>query len=102
MRRKRKLSMFKILAIMLFIASAALSYMIYKVDLLPNKYLYLVLGGIAFINIFFDIFLMRKKAKKGVRVFFSILTIIVIAIMCFVGHYILNTLGFLSKIASTK
>ena len=102
MRKKRKISLFKLLAILLFIASVALSYMIYKVDLLPDKYLYLVLGGIVFINIFFDIFLMRKKAKKGVRVFFSVLTIIVIAIMCFVGHYILNTLGFLSKIASTK
>lgn len=53
-------------------------------------------------NIIFDIFLMRKKAKKGVRVFFSFLTIIVIGVMCFVGHYILNTLGFLSKITSTN
>ena len=74
-RRKRKISIFKILALILFLASLFMSYIIYKVNLLPNKYLYLVLGGIVFINIFFDIFLMRKKARKGVRGFFAFLTI---------------------------
>ena len=101
MKRKRKLSIFKVLALMLFVASLFMSYIIYKVNLLPDKYLYLVLGGIAFINIFFDIFLMRKKAKKGVRGFFAFLTIIVLGIMAFFAHYILNTLGFLAKIGPT-
>ena len=100
-RRKRKLSIFKILALILFLASLFMSYIIYKVNLLPNKYLYLVLGGIAFINIFFDIFLMRKKVRKGVRGFFAFLTIVVLGVMAFFAHYILNTLGFLAKIGPT-
>ena len=100
-RRKRKLSIFKILALILFLASLFMSYIIYKVNLLPNKYLYLVLGGIVFINIFFDIFLMRKKARKGVRGFFAFLTIVVLGVMAFFAHYILNTLGFLAKIGPT-
>ena len=102
MKKRRKISLFKVLALILLIASIALSYMIYKVDLLPNKYLYLVLGGIGFINIFFDIFLMRKKTKKGIRWFFAFLTIIALGLMAFAGHYILNTLGFLSKITATN
>ena len=97
-RKKRKLSIYKVLALMLFIASIFMSFIIYKVNILPNKYLYLVLGGIVFINLLFDMFLMRKKAKKGLRIFFSFLTIVVIGIMCFIAHYILNTLGFLAKI----
>ncbi len=97
-KRKRKFSIYKILALMLFIASIFMGYIIYKVNLLPDKYLYLVLGGLGFINIFFDIFLMRKKAKKGIRIFFSFLTIILLGVMCFIAHYILNTLGFLAKI----
>lgn len=101
-RKKRKLSIFKILALMLFLASLFMSYIIYKVNLLPNKYLYLVLGGIAFINIFFDIFLMRNKARKGVRGFFAFLTIVVLGVMAFFAHYILNTLGFLAKIGPTN
>jgi len=100
-RRKRRLSIFKILALILFLASLFMSYIIYKVNLLPDKYLYLVLGGIAFINIFFDIFLMRKKARKGVRGFFAFLTIVVLGVMAFFAHYILNTLGFLAKIGPT-
>ena len=74
-KRKRKFSIYKILALMLFIASLFMGYIVYKVNLLPDKYLYLVLGGLCFINIFFDIFLMRKKAKKGLRILFSFLTI---------------------------
>ena len=97
-KRKRKFSIYKILALMLFIASLFMGYIVYKVNLLPDKYLYLVLGGLCFINIFFDIFLMRKKAKKGLRILFSFLTIIVLGVMCFIAHYILNTLGFLAKI----
>ena len=88
-RKKRKLSIFKILALMLFLASIFMSYIIYKVNLLPNKYLYLVLGGVAFINIFFDIF-------------FAFLTIVVLGVMAFFAHYILNTLGFLAKIGPTN
>ena len=86
---------------MLFVASLFMSYIIYKVNLLPNKYLYLVLGGIAVINIFFDMFLMRKKVRKGVRGFFAFLTIVVLGVMAFFAHYILNTLGFLAKIGPT-
>ena len=99
--RKRRISIFKILALMLFVASLFMSYIIYKVNLLPNKYLYLVLGGIAVINIFFDMFLMRKKVRKGVRGFFAFLTIVVLGVMAFFAHYILNTLGFLAKIGPT-
>ena len=62
--RKRRISIFKILALMLFVASLFMSYIIYKVNLLPNKYLYLVLGGIAVINIFFDMFFFLKMFQK--------------------------------------
>ena len=101
MKKKRKLSIFKLLALMLFVASLFMSYIIYKVNLLPNKYLYLVLGGIAFTNMFFDFFLVRKTSKKGVRVFFAFVTIAVLGVMAFIAHYILNTLGFLAKIGPT-
>ena len=100
--RKRRISIFKILALMLFVASLFMSYIIYKVNLLPDKYLYIVYGTLAFINIVFSSFLMRSKSKKGIRIFISFLTFLVIGSICFSSYYILNTLGFLSKIKNVN
>lgn len=96
--KKRKISLFKILGLLLLIMSIFISIIVYKIDVLPIKYYVLFLLGLGFINVLFSSFLMRKKANRKVRVFFSFLTIITIGLMIFASYYILNTLGFLSKI----
>ena len=101
-KNKRKISFFKILALILFVASLFISYILYKVNILPDKYLYIVYGTLAFINIVFSSFLMRSKSKKGIRIFISFLTFLVIGSICFSSYYILNTLGFLSKIKNVN
>ena len=53
-KNKRKISFFKILALILFVASLFISYILYKVNILPDKYLYIVYGTLAFINIVFS------------------------------------------------
>ena len=45
---------------------------------------------------------MRRKAKKGIRIFISFLSILVIGVICFASYYILHTLGFLSKIKNVN
>ena len=97
-RKKRKISVFKILALLLLMISIFFAIIVYKINVLPNKYYVLLLLGIGFVNILFSSFLMRKKAKRKVRIFFSVLAFIVIGLMAFCSYYILNTLGFLSKI----
>ena len=100
--RKRKISFFKILALLLLIASIFILYILYKVNILPNKYYYTIVIALGFINILFSSFLMRRKAKKGIRIFISFLSILVIGVMCFASYYILHTLGFLSKIKNVN
>ena len=100
--RKRKISFFKILALLLLIASIFILYILYKVNILPNKYYYTIVIALGFINILFSSFLMRRKAKKGIRIFISFLSILVIGVICFASYYILHTLGFLSKIKNVN
>ncbi len=97
-KKKRKISVFKILALLLLLMSIFISYIIYKINILPNKYYLVLLGTLIFINLLFSFFLMRKRANKKIRIFFSILTVIVMGVMIFASYYVLNTLGFLSKI----
>lgn len=96
--RKRKISFFKIIALLLFLMSIFVIVVLNMIDVLPTKYYLAGVGVILFINLIFDIFLMRKKAKKGLRAFFSFLAIITILVMGLASYYILYTLGFLSTI----
>ena len=101
-KTKRKISFFKILALILLLASIFISYILYKVNILPNKYYYAIVGALSFINLVFCSILMRRKSKKGTRIFVSILTMLVLGVIGFASYYILNTLGFLSKIKSVN
>ena len=99
--KKRKISFFKILALLLLLMSVFMEVIFSKIDILPTKYFFILIGILIFINIFCDAFLFRKKAKK-LRVFFSVITIIIMFLMGFISYYVLDTLGFLSSIKDTN
>lgn len=96
--RNRKISIFKIIALLLFIMSIFVIVVLNKIDVLPTKYYLIAVGIIFFINLIYDIFLIRKSAKKILRIFFSFLSIITIILMGLISYYIIDTLGFLSTI----
>ena len=52
-KKKRKISVFKILALLLLLMSIFISYIIYKINILPNKYYLVLLGTLIFINLLF-------------------------------------------------
>ena len=99
-KKKRKISFFKILALLLFLMSIFTCVIFSKIDILPIKYFLMLIGLLFFINLICGIFLNRKKAKK-LRIIFSVVSIIFIGLMGFVSYYVLNTLGFLSSIKET-
>ncbi len=100
--RKRKISFFKVLAFILFIVSAFVGFIFYKLDILPIKYFSLLVGVLIFVNILCDLFLMRARAKKRNRIIFSAISIIFIGVMGFASYYILDTLGFLNNIKNVN
>lgn len=101
-KSKRKISFFKITAIFLLIISVITCFLVYKLNVLPNKYLIPVVLILVFINLICDIFLLRKRSKKSIRIFLSFISFVVMMFMIFVDYYILNTFGFLDKIRNNN
>ena len=99
--KKRKISFFKILALLLFLMSVFMGIIFSKIDILPTKYFLALIAILFFTNIICDIFLMRKKFKK-LRIFFSMIVVILIFFMGIVSYFVLSTLGFLGSIRETN
>lgn len=100
-KKKRKISFFKILALLLLLISVFVGCVFSKIDILPTKYFLIMIGFLLFVNVLCDAFLLRKK-NKTLRVIFSFVAIIIMVLMGFISYYIINTLGFLKTIKHTN
>ena len=100
-KKKRKLSIYKIVGLLLFLVSIILCVMVTMLNILPSKYYCLLLLGFLLINIPLDLTLFRKrtkKYKKNIALGFSTLLIILMILPMF---YIGKTLGFVWNIGDT-
>ena len=96
--KKRKISVFKILAFLLFVMSIFLIIITYKLDLFPIKYFTLMAAGLCVFDLLIISGLVKRKTKKVTKVFLSFFTIIVLGVMGFASYYILGTIGFFNSI----
>ena len=96
--KKRKISLFKIIAFLLSIVTVFLAINVFRLDVLPIKYSIVFALILILLNVLCDWFLMRKKAKTIFRVFFSFIAIITIVLFSIISCYISGTLGFLENI----
>lgn len=95
---RRKISLFKITALLLLIISILFMILLYKIDILPFYQFCTILTGVFVVDLIFGTLLMRKKTKKAIRGFFVFLSFIVIGVMSYVSYNLLNTMGFLTNI----
>lgn len=100
-KKKRKLSIYKIIGLVLFVVSIVLIIMISMLGILPTKYYIGVIGAFLVINIPLDLFLFRKKIKKRKRNIATVVAILLILGMFLPIIYIGKTLGFIDNIGTT-
>ena len=74
--------------------------MIFKYDVLPFKYLLVYLGVIVILPILLLYVLTRKKVKRGLKVFISVIGIFYIIILSLVFFYLNKTFSFLDSFTS--
>lgn len=100
-KKKRKISIHKIIGMMLWLVSIVVCIMLNMLNVLPFKFYAMVLGGFLILNIVIDIFLFRKKPKKfkkNTALGFAIFLILVLILPIF---YMGRTLAFLWGIKDT-
>lgn len=96
--KKRKLSIYKFTGIFLFIVSIITFVMALIMDILPTKYLLVVVIGLLFLNGIIDWFLFRKKVKKYKKNIALCFAILIMVFLCFPIYYMRRTISFISNI----
>lgn len=94
-KKKRKLSIYKIIGLLLFVFSIVLCTMVGMLDILPTKYFLAIVIIFLIINIPIDMFLFRKKAKKYKRNIAMGFSVFFILVMNAPILYMGKTLAFL-------
>ena len=87
---KKNSKFFKFIYFILFISCTLFTGAIYYLNVLPLKYFLLVLAGSIVILGLFGLVLLKKRIKKVIKIFFSFLAIVLIAILVIVSKYTLN------------
>ena len=88
----------KLVALALTLVFLLLMYMVYNLNLIPIKYFLIGGGVLALIVLALDFKLIRKKTHFGSRLFFTIVSMLVIAITVYGMTYINATKNFMSGI----
>lgn len=101
-KKKKKISISKIIALLLLISSILLSIEVITIDIIPSKYVILFFGIMAFINLIVDISIFKKRGKKGLKGFMTGLAVIFIIIFIAIFVYLVQTNGFLDKIKGSE
>lgn len=100
-KRKKKKIVNIIGRIISIIGIASLSMFIYnlfKLDLLPIKYILILIGIILFMYIIMYIFILNKKIKLPIKIFSNIIVILFSTIFILSNKYIERTISFFDKI----
>ena len=100
-KRKRKISIYKLVGLCLFIMSCILLVMAKILDILPAKYFIVIIIGVLIINVLIDFFLFRKKAKRYKKNIALILSILLIVLSFFPIFYMNRTMDFMDSIVAT-
>lgn len=101
MKNRRK-SVYKILSLILLLVSTLFCCLICYINLLPAKYLTLVLIAIFLFTIFNAFFLNIKRLKRKVKKVLSFFSLIAIFIMVIGMFYLCRTLGVLNGNGESK
>ena len=100
-KKIKKLNIYLLITSIIWIFLIILNtYLIFKYDVLPFKYLLIYLSVIVILPILLLYILTRKKVKRGLKVFISVIGIFYIIILSLVFFYLNKTFSFLDSFTS--
>ena len=89
-KRKKQSKFFKFIYTLLFLVTFLFISSLWYINLLPSKYLTLLICGMAFIIGIFGLILLNTRVKKGIKVFLTLISIILICLMGIVAYDVFN------------
>ncbi len=88
----------KIISLSLTLVSAFTVYMVYKLNIIPSKYFWPIVGIFSFIVLILDFKLIRKKTKGFSRFFFMLISVVFTAGLIYLLTYINATYDFMNNL----
>lgn len=99
---KSKNIIYRVIQVLLLIASLFFSGVLIYIDLLPLKYLAIILGFVFGYNLIVFLLFRIKNLKKKIKKVLSVFSVVLIFIFAIGGFYISKTLGILLNNGETK
>ena len=93
--KKKKLTGYKIVGVLLIMSSLMLLGVVLYINILPMKYLAIVVGVLFVINLILNFFLFRKKVKKKPKKISTVFALLFSIIFLLASFFIFKTFGVL-------
>ena len=100
-KNKKKGIVFKIISILQIVCSIVLFGFVFIIDVLPMKYLLLLLLSLAILDIIFFLILFKSRLKKGIKKFFSVISVLLSLVFVVGSFYLYKTYGVISGMIDT-
>lgn len=97
-KRTKGNKFFRTVSIIYTLAAIAFVYMIWKLNMLPEKYFYGGVGVLALVSLFIVPVMFSKKGRRGRRIFASFIAVVMIGTFGVGTWYVADTLDFLGNI----
>ena len=97
--KKKKLTGYKIVGALLIISSLMLLGVVLYINILPMKYLTIVVGILFVINLILNFFLFRKKVKKKPKKISTVFALLFSIIFLVASFFIFKTFGVLDDMS---
>ncbi len=93
MKKKKKKSnnFFSLIFYILLAVVIVFLYSLYNLNMLPFNYFLLLISGVVIFLAFFALILLNRKVKRGIKGFFTFISLVLIAGLSVISNYSFNT-----------
>ena len=100
-KKGRGLAFCRVLSVIYILAAAAFSVLIYKMGVLPEKYIYGGAAALVVLTIFIVPVMYSKNGRKGRKIIASILAVLLIGLFGVGTYYLADTIAFFDTITAS-
>ena len=100
--RRKNSGFFRFMALIFVLTGAGFFYLLFKLDILPMKYMVAAAVVAGLITLFNLPALLSSRGRKGRKVSATVITLLCSAVFCFGIYYLGTTYGFLNSITHEK
>jgi len=98
-KKNKKMDLYRFIGIILILSSLLLLGVVVYINILPIKYLAILVGVLLFLNLIFNFFLFRKKIKKKPKKIVSVFSILFSILFIVGSFFIYKTFGVLDDMS---